>query len=865
MNSYARAALALACLLISDLSHAAQHDPGVRATPDWRDQVIYFLMIDRFADGNPSNNDQGAAEFDPKDGRKFSGGDLAGVSRQLDYIQGLGATAVWMTPPVANQWWDAKVSYGGYHGYWARDFKAVDAHFGTLEDYRALGRQLDQRGLQLIQDVVVNHVGNYHGYADPDAYDPAHPERGFERYRDSEGRVAPTQAPFDQNDALDRQQRDAAIYHFAPPIRSHQDQNQEWNWQLADLDDLNTENPTVRRALRDSYGFWIREAGVDAFRVDTAFYVPPDYFRDFLFAKDRSAPGILRLAKSLGKPEFHVFGEGFGLDAPFTERSAKRIDTYMRDPRGRALMPGMINFPLYGSLLDVFARGQGTDVLGHRIDSMMRVHQNPHVMPTFVDNHDVDRFLAGGSLAGLHQALFSIFTLPGIPTIYYGTEQQFHQQRASMFAAGVDSGGKDHFDTKAPTYRLIRQLADLRREQVALRRGIPKLLHTSASAGAMAWLMREGKHENLIVLNSADAPRLLVADTDLKAGSRWVSMFSLDGKIHSAVLQADARLSLELPARSAMVLVAEPEVRTKVVPCTPITITRTAPDAAGDLTVTGQAGADQALLLVADGDLSHAQLVHTDADGQFGATVRTDSWIDPGRKHALWAYRSLDQCSSAISSVAVARQWTQLLQQDDAAGDDVGPSGDYRYPSDRGYATRPGDIRSMQLLASGRALQIRLTMADLVQQWHPANGFDHVAFTAFFELPNHDAGVRSMPLQFADLPSDMVWHRRWRAHGWSNALYRSEGASAEREGQGLDQGAQIAVDDASNTVTVTFPAAFFGDLKSLSGLRLYVNTWDYDGGYRGVSNEGAGLSFRSSTAKADAPRWLDAIGPIRLP
>src|SRR5688572_5461976 len=102
--------------------------------PDWRDQVVYFLMLDRFDDGDPSNNDQRAGEYDPADGAKFSGGDFAGACRRLGYIQGLGATAVWITPPVANQWW---VGYGGYHGYWASDFKAVDPHAGTLADYRA--------------------------------------------------------------------------------------------------------------------------------------------------------------------------------------------------------------------------------------------------------------------------------------------------------------------------------------------------------------------------------------------------------------------------------------------------------------------------------------------------------------------------------------------------------------------------------------------------------------------------------------------------------------------------------------------------------------------------------------------------------
>ena len=106
---------------------AALHVPS----PDWRDQVIYFLMTDRFDNGDPANDDQDAGEFDPADGAKYNGGDLRGVERRLDYIRGLGATAVWITPPVANQWWNPVANYAGYHGYWAENFRQVDPHLGT--------------------------------------------------------------------------------------------------------------------------------------------------------------------------------------------------------------------------------------------------------------------------------------------------------------------------------------------------------------------------------------------------------------------------------------------------------------------------------------------------------------------------------------------------------------------------------------------------------------------------------------------------------------------------------------------------------------------------------------------------------------
>jgi glycosidase len=104
---------------------------------------IDLVMIDRFDDGDPGDSDQGADETDPADPRKFSGGGLTGVERRLSYVQGLGATAIWITPPVANRWWSEHAQFGGdqfgrYHGYWARDFTRLDAHFGTLREYKRL-------------------------------------------------------------------------------------------------------------------------------------------------------------------------------------------------------------------------------------------------------------------------------------------------------------------------------------------------------------------------------------------------------------------------------------------------------------------------------------------------------------------------------------------------------------------------------------------------------------------------------------------------------------------------------------------------------------------------------------------------------
>ncbi|NDE25041.1 MAG: alpha-amylase, partial [Betaproteobacteria bacterium] len=481
----------MACLTLSGFLNSATAGPALKLhvpSPDWRDQIIYFLMTDRFEDGNPHNNNQGAGEFNPQKESHYSGGDLAGVKKRLDYIQGLGATAVWITPPVANQWWNGE--YGGYHGYWASHFKRLDPHVGTLKEYQALSDALHRKGMYLVQDIVLNHTGDFFRYKN---WSPQDPAQGFEFKPTSVPMKAPTQAPFDMNDPRNPVHRAAGIYHWTPDVNNYNDRQQELNFQMSGLDDLNSENPVVRRALRDSYGHWIRQVGVDAFRLDTAVFVPPDAVQDFLYAKDPKHPGMRIVAQQTGRKDFFTFGEGFAIDRAGETKAMRKIEGYVRDGQGKPVMQGMLNFPLYGSLGEVMARGRPTQELGERIRQMMTVHSDPHRMPSFLDNHDVDRFLKGGHEVALRQSLAAIMTLPGIPTLYYGTEQGFKEQRAAMFAAGYGSGGKDHFDTQAPLYLFTQSLAQVRKQHRVFSRGVPTVLRDDAAgAGVLAYRMDHG-------------------------------------------------------------------------------------------------------------------------------------------------------------------------------------------------------------------------------------------------------------------------------------------------------------------------------------------------------------------------------------
>ena len=182
------------------------------ASPDWRDQVIYFLMTDRFDDGDPSNNDQGLNEYDPQDSHRYSGGDLQGVINRMDYIQGLGATAVWTTPPVANQWWSEEAQFSGYHGYWARDFTRVDEHYGTMEDFKNLSCELHKREMYHVMDIVVNHMGDFFRY-DKEAitHDPT---TGYRTANPASPTNAPDKYPFNLNDPRRADDLDAGIYNW---------------------------------------------------------------------------------------------------------------------------------------------------------------------------------------------------------------------------------------------------------------------------------------------------------------------------------------------------------------------------------------------------------------------------------------------------------------------------------------------------------------------------------------------------------------------------------------------------------------------------------------------------------------------------
>jgi carbohydrate-binding DOMON domain-containing protein len=236
--------------------------------------------------------------------------------------------------------------------------------------------------------------------------------------------------------------------------------------------------------------------------------------------------------------------------------------------------------------------------------------------------------------------------------------------------------------------------------------------------------------------------------------------------------------------------------------------------------------------------------------------------VDPAVRHRVVALA--EGSVSEPVGFSVRREWTQLADVEDPAGDDRGPAGTYRYPLDPTWgAHRQLDIRRLRLFGSGGALRIELTMNEVTRSWNPANGFDHVAFTIFLELPGRSGGATVMPRQNARLPAGMQWHLRLRTGGWSNALFSSAGASAAEEGTRTAPAPGIEVDAATQRVILTLPAASLGGLKSLSGVKVYATTWDYDGGYRELAPEPRGSVFGGGSSARD-PLVMDDVPVITL-
>ncbi|HEX6871532.1 MAG TPA: alpha-amylase family glycosyl hydrolase, partial [Micromonosporaceae bacterium] len=303
-------------------------------------EQFYFVLPDRFANGDRRNDDGGltgdrlSTGLDPTDKGFYHGGDIQGVIDKLDYIQGLGTTAIWLAPvfknkPVQGSGTDVSA---GYHGYWITDFTQVDPHFGSNADLRRLVDLAHQRGMKIYLDVITNHTADVlkyaqgqYGYRSKDDY-PYRDAAGnaFEDRNYADGSrtfpavdanslpytpVFPTRA--DRTIKAPDWLNDPTMYHNRGNS-TFSGENSEYG-DFFGLDDLWTERPEVVAGMTKIYQDWIAKTGVDGFRIDTAKHVNLDFWPQF-------STGIAQFASANGKPGFFMFGEVYSADPEFASR-----------------------------------------------------------------------------------------------------------------------------------------------------------------------------------------------------------------------------------------------------------------------------------------------------------------------------------------------------------------------------------------------------------------------------------------------------------------------------------------------------------------------------------------------------------------
>ncbi|MGB3378338.1 MAG: alpha-amylase family glycosyl hydrolase [Allopontixanthobacter sediminis] len=486
------------------------------------DEVIYFVLPDRFANGDTANDlggykaDRLTSGYDPEHKGFYHGGDLAGLTEKLDYIQGMGVTAVWFAPifknkPVQGPKGDESA---GYHGYWVTDFTQVDPHFGTNAEFKAFVDAAHARGMKVYMDIITNHTADVIRYREGDATQYAYRSLGEYPYSTRGGVNGAAINPGFLGHEVDTPENWAKLtdpaYAYTPYVPRGEEQVKVPAWlndpqyyhnrgdtfwvgesavfgDFVGLDDLFTEHPRVVAGMIDIYGSWIDRFGIDGFRIDTAKHVNPEFWDAFV-------PAMTQRAAAAGIPNFHMFGE---------------VATQDVDP---ALLARWTRISALPTNLDMAFAAAAQGIVSGKMPpaAMARMLEDDPLyqggaktalrLPPFLGNHDFGRFSMfvkqanpGADEEELLQRLMLgnalLIGLRGVPVIYYGDEQGFVSDgndqlaREDMFESRVAAyndndligsdatTAQDNFDPSHPLYRQIAALAELRADNPALRYG----------------------------------------------------------------------------------------------------------------------------------------------------------------------------------------------------------------------------------------------------------------------------------------------------------------------------------------------------------------------------------------------------------
>ena len=522
------------------------------------DEFIYFVLPDRFENGARANDrgriagDRLTHGFDPAHKGFYHGGDLTGLTRRLDYLQGLGVTAIWLGPVYQNNPVQGPPGQesAGYHGYWITNFLNVDPHFGTREEMRRFVDAAHARGIKVYLDIITNHTADiiryregagpwpYRGHADFPYSRRGGPEgeeinagfaglgpgqltpENFARLTRPDYAYTPYVPERHRNVKVPAWLNDPAYYHNRGETTFRGESGLFGDF--AGLDDLFTEHPRVVQGMIDIFGQWIDDFGIDGFRIDTARHVNREFWQAFV-------PAMLARARGRGIPNFHIFGEVFDVD-PAALATFTHVDRF----------PSVLDFAFQSTVTDAVAGTAGTDRLARLFQADALYAGGPAAarrLPTFLGNHDMGRFAhfvrrrnpAASEQEVLRRVILGHAVMMfsrGVPTVYYGDEQGFtgdggdQDARQDMFPSRVATYNDDrldgssattarsNFDTSAPIYRALARLARIRAADPALRRGEQRVLNFVETPGlfAIARVSPDGGGQTIVAFNTGTTP-----------------------------------------------------------------------------------------------------------------------------------------------------------------------------------------------------------------------------------------------------------------------------------------------------------------------------------------------------------------------
>ena len=569
---------------------------GSSLRPPVTGEQFYFVMADRFANGDPSNDlggltgDRLSTGFDPEDKGFYHGGDLAGVLDKMDYIQGLGTTAIWLTPSFKNrpvQGTGENVS-AGYHGYWITDFTQIDPHLGTNDEMEAVIAEAHSRGMKVYFDIITNHTADVIDYEEGEY---SYIDKETSPYTDTAGEVfddkeyagtddfpnvdPATSFPYtpffnteaDEDVKVPAWLNDPRLYHnrgdstFAGESSEYGD--------FVGLDDLWTERADVTDGMIDIYSTWA-QFGIDGFRIDTVKHVNTEFWQKF-------SPAVLEAAREKNE-DFFMFGEVYDADP-----------TYLSTFTTEAKIQAVIDFGFQARSID-FAKGDPTASLRDfyaQDDYYTDTDSNAYQLPTFTGNHDMGRaamMLAGQGFEGddlLDRVELTnelMFLTRGQPVVYYGDEQGFvgaggdKDARQDMFATQTQqyadepvlvgpSGAVERYNPEHPLYRQIADLAALRAKHPALVNGAQIQRYASSSDGVFAFSRIDPatRREYVVVTNNSTEPRTVSIPT-YRARAQYAGIYGDDETLKS---DRNADLSVTIDSLSVEVYRAKGKVKAR--------------------------------------------------------------------------------------------------------------------------------------------------------------------------------------------------------------------------------------------------------------------------------------------------------------